>query len=138
VVTATAPLEVPRVLADEMIAHARAGLPDEACGILAGSGGRVTRFFPAVNGDPSPFRYSIESRDLLRIVTEIEDADEDIVGIYHSHTQSPAFPSRTDLDLAFWPDAAYVIVSLASDPPDVKAFSIRDGKIGRRVLQLVD
>jgi proteasome lid subunit RPN8/RPN11 len=138
VVTATEPLELPRTLADEVVAHARAGLPDEACGILSGTGSRVTRFFPAVNGDPSPFRYSIESRDLLRIVTEIEDADEDILAIYHSHTQSPAFPSRTDLDLAFWPDAAYLIVSLATDPADLKAFSIRDGKIGRRQLQLVD
>ena len=65
-----------------------------------------------MNGDASPFRYSIESRDLLRIVTEIEDADEDMLAIYHSHTQSPAFPSRTDVDLALWPDAAYLIVSL--------------------------
>jgi proteasome lid subunit RPN8/RPN11 len=138
VVTAAGPLVVPRALADELVAHARAGLPDEACGILSGTGTTVARFHPALNGDPSPFRYSIDSADLLRIVTEIEDADEDVLAIYHSHTQSPAFPSRTDVQLAFWPDAAYLIVSLATDPPDLKAFSIRDGKIGRRELQLRD
>ena len=109
-------LELPRAIAEELVAHARAGLPDEACGILSGTGATVTRFHPAVNGDASPYRYSIESQDLLRIVTEIEDADDEILAIYHSHTQSPAFPSRTDVELAFWPDAAYLIVSLAHGP----------------------
>ena len=65
-------------------------------------------------------------------------ADEDIVAIYHSHVESPAFPSRTDVELAGWPDAAYMIVSLGSEPPEVKAFAIRDGKISRRELDFVD
>ncbi len=121
-------------IADEIVAHARAGLPDEACGIVAGRDGVASRFYPAINADASPYRYAIDSRDLLRIVTEIEDGGEDVVAIYHSHTRSPAFPSRTDVELAFWPDAAYLIVSLASDPPDLKAFAIRDGRIARREL----
>ncbi len=125
---------ISRAIADQIVAHAREGLPDEACGIVAGRDGTATRFHPAVNGDPSPFRYSIESRDLLRIVTAIDDAEEDVLAIYHSHTMSPAFPSRTDVDLAFWPDAAYLIVSLASDPPDLKTFTIVDGRIARREL----
>ena len=127
---------IARAIADEIVAHARAGLPDEACGIVAGRDGVATRFYPAVNGDPSPFRYSIESRDLLRIVTEIDDAGDDVLAIYHSHTMSPAFPSRTDVDLAFWPDAAYLIVSLAAAEPDLKAFSIVDGRIARRPLTI--
>jgi proteasome lid subunit RPN8/RPN11 len=138
VVSATAPLELPRAIAEELVAHARAGLPDEACGILSGTGAAVTRFHPAVNGDASPYRYSIASQDLLRIVTEIEDADDEILAIYHSHTQSPAFPSRTDVELAFWPDAAYLIVSLATDPADLKAYTIAGGKIARRELVVVD
>ena len=127
-----------RAIADEIAAHAIAGLPDEACGIVAGRDGVATRFHPAINGDPSPFRYSIDAQDLLRIVTAIDDADEDVLAIYHSHTRSPAFPSRTDVELAFWPDAAYLIVSLASDPPDLKAYSIVDGRIGRRELVITD
>ena len=123
-----------RAIADEIVAHAREGLPDEACGIIAGRGGVATRFHAAINADASPFRYAIDPTDLLRIVTAIEDADEEILAIYHSHTRSPAFPSRTDVDLAFWPDAAYLIVSLASDPPELKAFTIAGGSIARREL----
>jgi proteasome lid subunit RPN8/RPN11 len=135
-VVGDAPLRLPRPIADEIAEHARTGLPDEACGILSGVDATATRFHPAVNADASPFRYSIDSQDLLRIVTEIDDAEEDLLAIYHSHTRSPAFPSRTDVELAFWPDAAYLIVSLASDPPDLKAYSIRDGRIAKRELQI--
>jgi proteasome lid subunit RPN8/RPN11 len=135
-VVGDAPLRLPRAIADEIAEHARIGLPDEACGIVSGVDATATRFHPAVNADASPFRYSIDSQDLLRIVTEIDDAEEDLLAIYHSHTRSPAFPSRTDVELAFWPDAAYLIVSLASDPPDLKAYSIRDGRIAKRELQI--
>ena len=133
---ADAPLELPRPLADQIAEHARAGLPDEACGLVSGIGATATRFHPASNADPSPFRYSIDAQDLLRIVTDIDDAEEDLLAIYHSHTRSPAFPSRTDVDLAFWPAAAYLIVSLASEPPDLKAYTIREGRIERRQLQI--
>jgi proteasome lid subunit RPN8/RPN11 len=125
-----------RAIADEVVAHARAELPNEACGIVAGRDGVATRFMPARNADASPFRYSIDSQDLLRIVTDIDDAGEDLLAIYHSHTRSPAYPSRTDVELAFWPDAAYLIVSLANDQPDLQAFAIREGRIARRELQI--
>ena len=130
------PLRLPRAMVDEIFEHARAGLPDEACGIVSGSDATATRFHPAVNGDASPYRYSIESQDLLRIVTDIDDAGEDLLAIYHSHTRSPAFPSRTDVDLALWPDAAYLIVSLQNAEPDLKAFTIRDGRIAKRALEI--
>ena len=76
---ADGPLVLPRALVDQLIAHARGGLPNEACGILAGRDGRATRFLPAVNGEASPYFYSIEAQDLLRIVLEVEDAEEEIV-----------------------------------------------------------
>lgn len=139
-----APLVLPRALRDELVAHARAGLPNEACGILGGRDGVVERFYPAVNGEPSPFFYTIESQDLLRILGEIErdfgvdpvaeDVEEAVAAIYHSHVESPAFPSRTDVEIAHWPDAAYVIVSLGAEPPDVRAFMIHDGQIERRAI----
>jgi len=143
-VVGDAPLVLPRALRDELVAHARAGLPNEACGILGGRNGRAERFYPAVNGEPSPFFYSIESRDLLRILQEIErdfgvdaaqeDVEDAVAAIYHSHVESPAFPSRTDVEIAHWPDAAYLIVGLGSEPPDVRAFMIRDGRISRREI----
>jgi [CysO sulfur-carrier protein]-S-L-cysteine hydrolase len=117
---------IPAAVRDEIVTHARAGLPNEACGILAGLDGRVERFFPAESDAPSPYYYRIESRDQIRIMNEIDEAGLDLIGIYHSHTSSPAFPSRTDAEQAFWPDAVYVIVSLANPDADVRGYRIRD------------
>lgn len=136
------PLVVPRAILNQLVAHARAGLPNEACGILGGIDGYVERFYPAINGEPSPYFYNIDAQDLLRIFYEIEesfavdDPEDAIAAVYHSHVESPAFPSRTDVDVAQWPDAAYLIVSLGAEPPEVKAFSIRSGKITRRELTI--
>ena len=137
---ADGPLVVPRAVLDQVVAHARAGLPNEACGVLAGTDGAVDRFLPAVTAEPSPVFYTLEGRELLRIFNEIGDAyggddpEDHLLAIYHSHVSSPAFPSRSDVELASWPDAAYLIVSFGSEPPEVKAFAIRDGAIARREL----
>jgi len=125
---------IPAAVRDEIVAHARAGMPNEACGILAGVDGRVERFFPAESDEPSPYYYRIESRDQIRIMNEIDDAGLDLIGIYHSHTSSPAFPSRTDAEQAFWPDAVYVIVSLASPEADVRGYRIRDMEVTEEEL----
>jgi len=127
---------IPAAVRDEMVAHARAGLPNEACGILAGLDGRVERFFPAESDEPSPYYYRIESRDQIRIMNEIDEAGLDLIGIYHSHTSSPAFPSRTDAEQAFWPDAVYVIVSLANPDADVRGYRIRDMEVTEEELEL--
>ena len=117
---------IPAAMRDEIVAHARAGMPNEACGIIAGRDGTAERFFPAESDEPSPFYYRIEARDQIRIMNEIDDAGLDLIGIYHSHTSSPAFPSRTDAEQAFWPDATYVIVSLANAEADVRGYRIAD------------
>jgi len=127
---------IPAAVRDEIVAHARAGLPNEACGILAGLDGRVERFFPAESDEPSPYYYRIESRDQIRIMNEIDEAGLDLIGIYHSHTSSPAFPSRTDAEQAFWPDAVYVIVSLASPDADVRGYRIRGMEVTEEELEL--
>jgi proteasome lid subunit RPN8/RPN11 len=125
---------IPAALRDQIVAHARDGLPNEACGILAGRDGRAERFFPAESDEPSPFYYRIEARDQIRIMNEIDAAGLDLVGIYHSHTSSPAYPSRTDAEQAFWPDAVYVIVSLAGGEPDVRGYRIADMAITEETL----
>ena len=120
---------LPRALADEMIAHARSELPNESCGIFGGTlDGELRSFHPARNADASPYRYSVDANDLLRIALEIDEADDDVAAIYHSHTMSQATPSRTDMELATWPEAAYIIVSLASDPPSIRAWRLSEGK----------
>jgi [CysO sulfur-carrier protein]-S-L-cysteine hydrolase len=122
-------ISLPRALADEMIAHARSELPNEACGIFGGTlEGELRAFYPAQNADASPYRYSVDADDLLRIALAIDERGDEVAAIYHSHTLSPASPSRTDMELAFWPEAAYVIVSLASDPPDIRAWRLLEGE----------
>ena len=126
---------IPAAMRDEIVAHARAGLPNEACGIIAGVDGRAERFFPALPDEPSPYYYRIESRDQIRIMNEIDDAGLDLIGIYHSHVSSPAYPSRTDAEQAFWPDAVYLIVSLAGDAPELKGYRIVDFAIDEERLE---
>ena len=126
---------IPAAMRDDLVAHARAGLPNEACGILAGRDGRAEQFFPAEPDEPSPYYYRIDARDQIRIMTEIEDAGLDLIGIYHSHVSSPAYPSRTDAEQAFWPDATYVIVSLAGGGTDVKGYRIADMAVSEEPLQ---
>jgi [CysO sulfur-carrier protein]-S-L-cysteine hydrolase len=130
-------VRLPRAIRDDMVAHALAERPNEACGLLAGQPGEVTRTFRARNKEQSPVRYEIEPTDLLRIFREIDDADLEHVGIYHSHTHTQAYPSATDLRLAFYPDALYFLVSLMDENvPVVRAFWIRDGEITEEPIEL--
>jgi proteasome lid subunit RPN8/RPN11 len=129
---------LPASLRDEIVEHARAGLPNEACGILGGreGTGAATSFHPTRNEDESPYRYAVHSGDLVRVWSDLEDAEDAIVGIYHSHTRSAPYPSRTDVERATWPEAAYLIVSLRSDPPELAAFRLADGRIEELTLQI--
>lgn len=122
---------------DELIQHSRDDLPNECCGVVGSRDGAATTVYRAVNGAASPLRYELESHDLLRIFNAIDDADEDVGAIYHSHTRSAAYPSQTDINLALYPDALYIIVSLADDEkPDVKAFSIVERKVTEVELEV--
>lgn len=127
-------LTISTPLAAELIAHARAEVPNEACGILSGSRatGIATTYHPARNADASPYVYTVDPEDLVRIVFGIEDAGEDLLAIFHSHTHTPAVPSPTDRRSAQYPDAFYLLVTLAD--PDagpaecLRAWRIRDGE----------
>lgn len=132
---------LPAAMRDALIAHARAEYPNECCGLIVGTapaaeGGVALRFEPTRNAAASPYRYLIDSADLFRISLEADDADQAIWGIVHSHTHSPARPSPTDVGAAFYPDALYLLVSLADEEadqstglPGVRAWRIVGGAV---------
>jgi proteasome lid subunit RPN8/RPN11 len=123
-------VRIGRELIDDIVAHAREEAPNECCGLIAGVDGHATRVYRARNSEQSPFRYVVDPGDQIRIMDEIDGTGEELVGIYHSHTRSAAYPSQTDVNLAEgWPDPLYLICSLADADPDVRAFAIRDGGI---------
>src|SRR5438105_11409384 len=97
---------------DEMIRHAREDTPNECCGVLLGRDGRVARFRRCTNAEQSPYRYSVAPRELLDIDREARENTWDVLAIYHSHTHTEAYPSPTDVRLAAYPDAVYILVSL--------------------------
>ena len=127
-------LTISVTLAEELLAHARAEAPNEACGILSGSAadGRARRYHPARNADASPYVYTVHPDDLVRIVLGIEDAGEDLVAIFHSHVASPAVPSPTDRHQAMYPDAIYLLATLqdpdATPMQALRAWRITDGE----------
>jgi len=123
-------MRIPQSLVDEIVAHAREDLPNECCGMVGGADGEARTVYRAENAEASPLRYSIDAREQFRLMREIEDAGDELAAIYHSHTKSPAYPSQTDVNLAGWPEAVYLIVSLANpEVPDLKGFWIHDGEI---------
>ena len=123
-------------LVEEIVAHARRDHPDEACGVIARPEGsdRPERFIPMVNAARSPTFYEFDSREQLRVWRELDDRDEEPVVIYHSHTATEAYPSRTDINLAQEPGAHYVLVS-TRDGADSPAY---DGPVEFRSYRIVD
>jgi proteasome lid subunit RPN8/RPN11 len=131
---------MPRAIHDAFIAWALAGRPNEACGLIAApttaeDGGMPTRFLPMRNAAASPYRYLIDPEEQLRVMLDIDDEDEVVWGICHSHVASAPEPSSTDVGLAAYPDALYLICSLADPEPVVRAWSIRDGAVSEIVIE---
>lgn len=123
-------MRISKRLVDEIVAHALEDSPNECCGMIGSQNGQAEHIYRANNAELSPFRYSFEPAEQFRILREIEKAGLDLGGIYHSHTRSAAYPSQTDINLAFYPESLYFIVSLAdASAPDLRAFSIRDEKV---------
>ena len=141
---------IPASLVQALIDHARAGYPNEACGLVIGdraaaAGGVPLRFEATRNAAASPFRYEIDPQELYRLTVATDDADEAFWAIVHSHTHSPAVPSPTDIGLAFYPDALYVLVSLAEDEaerdtgtPSIRAWRIVGGQVHEVALDVVE
>jgi proteasome lid subunit RPN8/RPN11 len=136
-------LVIRRDLVDAIVAHARADHPDEACGVVAGpSPDLPERFVPMVNAARSPTFYEFDSSDLLRLYRDMDDRDEVPAVIYHSHTATEAYPSRTDVSYASEPEAHYVLVStrqtgLEEGPVEFRSYRIVDGEISEEDVDIV-
>ncbi|QWF82594.1 CysO-cysteine peptidase [Amycolatopsis sp. CA-230715] len=132
-------LRIRRELVDEIVAHARRDHPDEACGVIAGPEGSDTpeRYIPMLNAARSPTFYEFDSGDLLKLYREMNARDEVPVVIYHSHTATEAYPSRTDVSYASEPDAHYVLVS-TRDPEqhEFRSYRIVDGTITEEQVEI--
>ena len=116
-------LRLPKPLADEMVEHCLEGKPNEACGLLAVSGGETVKVFRMTNASGSPVRYSLDPKEQFAAYQKIEDEGWELGGVFHSHTHTEAYPSPTDVRMAT-EDVPYVIVSLASEPASIRAFRI--------------
>jgi proteasome lid subunit RPN8/RPN11 len=156
-------LKIPRQILDEMIAHARELDPYECCGLLAGANGAVSRHYRITNTVAKDARavevfesadvkqlahlsdqtraevaYFMDPREMLAAFKDMRQRNLDLAVIYHSHTHSPAYPSATDVGLAYYPDAAYLIISLEHKAaPDLRAYWIRDRRVTRAEFQPV-
>jgi proteasome lid subunit RPN8/RPN11 len=124
-------MKISQALIDEMVTHAREDLPDECCGMIGGRDGEATSVVRVENAAHSPLRYEMDPQGQYDALKSIEGAGDELIGIYHSHTRSAAYPSQTDVNEArMWPEQAYVIVSLENEEaPDVKAYDLADLKI---------
>jgi proteasome lid subunit RPN8/RPN11 len=138
-------LRIAAPLIEAIVAHARRDHPDEACGVIAGPIGsdEPRRFIPMLNAARSPTFYEFDSLDLLRLYREMDDADEEPVVIYHSHTATEAYPSPTDIAYASEPNAHYVLVSTrqsgaAEGPFELRSFRILDGTVIEEPLEVVE
>jgi proteasome lid subunit RPN8/RPN11 len=120
----------------KMLAHCRREAPNEACGLLSGRDGRVSGVWPTRNRLASPTEYVIDPDDQFAVMRAIRAAGDQLLAIYHSHPQTQAYPSPRDVARAFYPEAAYVIVSLAPGE-DVGVFSIREGQVARLALEVL-
>src|SRR3989338_7628188 len=118
-------LNIPRALHDDILAHCRSRYPKEACGLLAGRAGQIEQVYPMTNVEDSPIGYSMDPREQLAMEKQMRARHQQMVGIYHSHTASDAYPSSVDVRLAISPDLSYVLVSLKDQAhPDLKSYRI--------------
>ena len=134
-------LSIDRAIRDAILAHARRDHPDEACGVVAGAEGsdRPTRLIPMLNAARSPTFYEFDSADLLQLYKEMDANDEEPVVIYHSHTATEAYPSRTDISYASEPGAHYVLVSTRdADTADFRSYRIFDGVVAEEEVEVLD
>ena len=123
-------LKIPKSIQEALFSQASAADPVECCGLLAGKGKEVTHHYQIKNADQSPTTYLMEPREQFWAFGNMRHNRLDLLAIYHSHTHTPAYPSQTDIRLAYYPECAYIIISLmVKTSPEMKAYKIINGKI---------
>jgi len=133
-------LRIPTAMISEIVAHAREDHPDEACGVIAGPAGsdRPTRLVRMLNAERSPTFYRFDSTEQLRLYREMDAADEEVVVVYHSHTATEAYPSRTDISYAGEPQAHYLLVSTREpDKEEIRSYRIVDGTVTEEPVEII-
>jgi len=129
--------ELDGVFYKEIVEQGLREFPNECCGVIASAGGVPVKVFAMTNADASPVTYRLDGKEQLRVFDEIDEAGWELWAIYHSHTHSEAYPSETDRRLAFYPDARYIVVSLADrEQPVMRSFSIADGEVTEEELTI--
>jgi proteasome lid subunit RPN8/RPN11 len=132
-------LKISKTIHDQILAHAKAEAPMECCGLLAGKDGAVETIYPMTNADHSPVRYMIDPKEQFAVFKEMRAKENELVAIYHSHPATAAYPSATDVRLAYYPDAVYLIVSLENPArPVMKAYRIIDNKISAEAFEILE
>jgi [CysO sulfur-carrier protein]-S-L-cysteine hydrolase len=134
-------LSLDRTIRDAIVAHARRDHPDEACGVVAGpeASDHPLRFIPMTNAERSPTFYIFDSAELLALYQDMERRGEEPVVVYHSHTATEAYPSRTDISYASEPDAHYVLVSTRDEHEDeFRSFRIVDGVVSEEPVTILE
>ena len=130
-------MQLDRIFFDEMVEHGLAAFPNESCGLLAGKEGRPVKFFPMTNRDASPVTYRLDPKEQLQVFDEIDEQGWDLLGIFHTHTHSEAYPSETDRTQAFYPEAEYLVMSLSDRAnPVLRSFLIEEDEIVEQELQI--
>ncbi|HSG06624.1 MAG TPA: M67 family metallopeptidase [Nitrospiria bacterium] len=131
-------VQIPKTIYEEMISHARSWAPYECCGLLGGRENRVEKHYPLTNIQKSPVSYMIDPKEQFKVFKDLRAQGTDLVAIYHSHPATEAYPSPTDVRLAYYPDSAYIIISLQNpEQPAVKGFRIVDQKISAEELEII-
>ncbi len=132
-------LEIPKGIFEQIVIQAKAEIPIEACGILAGRDGTVEQFYKMTNIDHSNTHFMMEPQEQFNVVKDIRSNGLEMLAIYHSHPTSPARPSVEDIRLALTPNVIYVIVSLLNgDAPAAKGFLIEDGNVDEVAVKVLE
>ncbi len=127
--------ELDGVFTKEIVEQGLREFPNECCGLIAAEDGVPVKVFPMTNADASPVTYRLDGKEQLRVFDEMDEQGWELWGIYHSHTHSEAYPSETDIKLAFYPDARYLLLSLADrSAPILRSFRIADGEVTEEEL----
>jgi len=129
--------ELDGVFAKEIVEQGLREFPNECCGVIAAADGMPVKVFPMKNADASPVTYRLDGKEQLQVFDEIDEQGWELWAIYHSHTHSEAYPSETDRKLAFYPEAHYILLSLADrEAPVIRSFSITDGEVAEEALTI--